>query len=295
MTTSTQHQSFLFFLPLAQQLALLKDDLLEAVDPLLDDPELIEWVRQGLAARRPQSTRTGRPGIAPDRLLRCCVLKHLKGWSFRELERELCSNLIYRRFTHYDAEATPDFTSFSRLFVLLGTSVTQEIHERVVEVACEQGVAQGRKLKTDTTVVESDMHYPTDSSLLADGIRVLSRSLARVAAECKSGAVKMVNHARSVKYRLLEISPAAKSLTPVNQRRMKKSYEQLVALARQVVRPTGKVRKRWQQGKLPVVGSLLSVTTQMARIEHFLPLIGKVIQQTQQRVFGGNRRVEGKS
>ena len=105
----------------------------------------------------------------------------------------------------------------------------------------------------------------------------------------------MVNHARSVKYRLLEISPAAKSLTPVNQRRMKKSYEQLVALARQVVRPTGKVRKRWQQGKLPVVGSLLSVTTQMARIEHFLPLIGKVIQQTQQRVFGGNRRVEGKS
>jgi hypothetical protein len=66
MTTSTQHQSFLFFLPLAQQLALLKDDLLEAVDPLLDDPELIAWVRQGLAARRPQSTRTGRPGIAPD-------------------------------------------------------------------------------------------------------------------------------------------------------------------------------------------------------------------------------------
>jgi hypothetical protein len=90
MTASTQHQSWLFFLPLAQQVALLKDDLLEAVDPLLDDPELIELVRQCPAARRPQSTRTGRPGIAPDRLLRCCELKHMKGWSFRELERELC-------------------------------------------------------------------------------------------------------------------------------------------------------------------------------------------------------------
>jgi hypothetical protein len=108
----------------------------------LDDPELIALVRQCLAARRPQSTRTGRPGIAPDRLLRCCVLKHLKGWSFRELERELCSNLLYRRFTHYDAEATPDFTSFSRLFALLSPSVTQKIHQRVVEVACEHGVAQ---------------------------------------------------------------------------------------------------------------------------------------------------------
>jgi len=74
-------------------------------------------VRQCLAASRPQSTRTGRPGIAPDRLLRCCVLKHLKGWSFRELESELCSNLLYRRFTHYDAEATPDFTSFRRSWV----------------------------------------------------------------------------------------------------------------------------------------------------------------------------------
>ena len=89
MTTSTHHQSFLFFLPLAQQVALLKDDLLEAVDPLLDDPELIDLVRQCLATRHPQSTRTGRPGIAPDRLLRCCLLKHMKGWSFRELEREL--------------------------------------------------------------------------------------------------------------------------------------------------------------------------------------------------------------
>jgi transposase, IS5 family len=176
MIASTQHQSLLFFLPLARQVALLKDDLLDAVDPLLDDPELIDLVRHCLAARRPQSTRTGRPGIAPDRLLRCCVLKHLKGWSFRDLERELCSNLVYRRFTHYDGEATPDFTSFSRLLALLGPSVTLKIHQRVVEVACERGVAQGRKLKTDTTCVESNIHYPTDSSLLSDGIRVLSRS-----------------------------------------------------------------------------------------------------------------------
>ena len=294
MIASTQHQSWLFFLPLAQQVALLKDDLLEAVDPLLHDPELIELVRQCLAGRCPQSTRTGRPGITPDRLLRCCVLKHLKGWSFRDLERELRSNLIYRRFTHYDAEATPDFTSFSRLFALLGPSLTQKVHKRVVQVARERGVTQGRKLKTDTTCVESNIHYPTDSSLLGDGIRVLSRSLARIASECKRGAVKVVNHARTVKYRVLEISRAAKSLTPVNQRRMKKSYQQLLALTRRVVREAGEVRKRWQKGKLPVVGSRLSVTTQMARLEHFLPLVGKVIQQTHQRVFRDNRHVAGK-
>src|SRR5207253_2957353 len=104
MITPSSHQAWLFYSPLAQQAALLKDDLLDPVDQLLDDPALVDLVRQCLAKRSPRSTRTGRRGMAPDRLLRCCVMKHLKGWSFRDLERELRSNLVYRRFTHFDAE-----------------------------------------------------------------------------------------------------------------------------------------------------------------------------------------------
>ena len=83
MIGTTTHQSWLFYSPLAQQASLLKDDLLDPVDTLLTDPELVALVRTCLASRRPKSTRTGRNGIAPDRVLRCCVLKHLKGWSFR--------------------------------------------------------------------------------------------------------------------------------------------------------------------------------------------------------------------
>jgi IS5 family transposase len=86
-------------------------------------------------------------------------MKHLKGWSFRDLERELRSNLVYRRFTHFDAEVTPDFTTFSRSFALLSPSVTEEIHQRVVSLACEQGVAQGDKLRTDTTVDVATLCY----------------------------------------------------------------------------------------------------------------------------------------
>src|SRR5262249_39086061 len=147
MIATIQHQSWLFFLPLAKQASLLKDDLLDPVDQLLDDPELLELVRHCLAARYPASTRTGRTGMAPDRLLRCCVLKHLKGWSFRDLERELRSNLVYRRFTHFDAETTPNFSTFSRTFALLGPSVTEQIHQCVVGLARERGVAHGRKLR----------------------------------------------------------------------------------------------------------------------------------------------------
>ena len=294
MIPSTSHQAWLFYSPLAQQAALLKDDLLDPVDRLLDDPALVDLVRQCLAARYPLSTRTGREAIAPDRLLRCCVMKHLKGWSFRDLERELRSNLVYRRFTHFDAEATPHFTTFSRSFALLSPAVTETIHQRVVALACEQGVARGDKLRTDTTVVESNVHYPTDSSLLGDGIRVLSRSLQRIAAECKNGALEVVDHGRAVKHRLLEISRAAKSLTEVNQQRMQNSYQKLLGLTRGVVRQASEVLQRWAKGRLKVLGKPLRVETQIGQLRHFLPLLEKVMTQTQQRVWGGNCHVEGK-
>jgi len=294
MIDTTTHQSWLFYLPLAQQAALLKDDLLDPVDALLADPELVGLVRTCLAGRHPASTRTGRTGIAPDRVLRCCVLKHLKGWSFRELERELRSNLIYRRFTRFDAEVTPDFSTFSRVFAVLSPAVTEQIHERVVGVARERGVARGRKVRVDTTVVESNVHYPTDSTLLGDGIRVLTRGLVRVAAECRRGAVDVVNHGRAVKYRLLEISRAAKSLTMASRQRMRDSYQKLVALTRRVVRHARDVVRRVASGRLKVVGDPLHVHAQAGLLQHFLPLVEQVIAQTRARVWGGDRHVPGK-
>jgi IS5 family transposase len=240
---------------LAKQAALLKDDLLDPVDQLLDDPALLGLVQQCLAARFPASARTGRPG---------------------------------------DAEATPDFTTFSRTFALLSPQVTEQIHQRVVGLAREQGVAQGRKLRTDTSVVESNVHYPTDSSLLGDGIRVLSRSLVRIAAECKDGALEVVHHGRAVKHRLLEISRAAKSLTEANQQRMRDSYQKLVQLTRGVVRQASEVVQRWGTGRLKVVGKLLRVEAQIGQLRHFVPWVEKVIKQTKERVWGGNCHVQGK-
>ncbi len=294
MIGTTTHQSWLFYLPLAQQVALLKDDLLDPVDKLLADPELVGLVRKCLAGRHPASARTGRTGMAPDRVLRCCVLKHLKGWSFRELERELRSNLIYRRFTRFDAEVTPDFSTFSRVFAVVSPAVTEQIHRRVVGVAREQGVARGRKLRVDTTVVESNIHYPTDSTLLGDGIRVLSRGLARIAGECQRGSVGVVNHGRAVKHRLLEISRAAKSLTKASRQRMRDSYQQLVTLTRGVVRQATDVVQRVAAGRLKVVGDVLRVDAYAGELRHYLPLVEQVITQTKARVWGGNRHVAGK-
>ena len=76
-------------------------------------------------------------------------MKHLKGWSFRDLERELRSNLVYRRFTHFDADTTPDFSVFSRSFALLTPALTTEIHHRVVSLACEFSIARYQQRRRD--------------------------------------------------------------------------------------------------------------------------------------------------
>jgi IS5 family transposase len=107
--------------------------------------------------------------------------------------------------------------------------------------------------------VETNVHFPTDSTLLGDGIRVLSRSLQRITAQCKSSALEVVHHGRAVKHRLLEISRAAKSQTEASRQRMRDSYHQLLALTGKVVRQAGQVLERWKRGKLPVMGSLLKV------------------------------------
>jgi len=142
------------------------------------------------------------------------------------------------------------------------------------------------------SVIESNVHYPTDSSLLGDSIRVLTRSLSKIAKECRQGALEVIGHARAVKYRLLEISRAAKSTTEAGRARLRASYQKLLGLTRGVVRQSQQVLGRLKEGRLPVVGSRLAVFRHMANLEHFLPLAQKVIRQTKERVVLGKEAAE---
>jgi len=294
MISPTVRQTSLFYLAFAHQAALIKDDLLDPIDALLDDPVLVELVRQALVGRSPRSLTMGRGTVAPDRLLRCCALKHLKGWSLRELERELRGSLVYRRFTRFDEAPIPDFSTFCRTFSSLGPAVSHDIHQRVVALAQQARVAPGRKLRVDTTVVESNVHHPADSTLLQDGIRVLTRAVKCIAAECVSGTVNIVDHARSAKWRVLEIHRAARALTEAGRARLTDGYRKLVDLTRNVVAKAEQVTQDLSSGAAPIVGAVVPVLAAEAAICHYAPLVQRVIAQTEARVFGGNTHVPGK-
>lgn len=289
MIGRTTRQASLFYFAFAKDAAALTDDVLDPLDLILDDPILVDLTAQGLASRRARSEDFGRPSMAPDRVLRSLVLKHTMGWSFRQLECELRANLIYRRFTRFFEDTIPDFSSFCRAFAALGPKRTAQIHERVVEMAKEQSVASGRKLRTDTTAVETHIHYPTDSSLLADGIRVLTRGLKRLRAACRAGALKVVDHQRAAKRRVLEICRAAKVLSAAGTAKLKQSYGKLLGLTQSLTRQTKAVLADLQSGKLAAASSedLVDVLKAEAALRHYLPLTEKVIAQTKARIFQG--------
>lgn len=295
MIGSTNRQASLFYFAFAKEVSAIKDVTLDELDALLQDWELLALTAEKLGARRPRSNDFGRPGIAPDRLLRCVVLKHFKSWSFRELEYELRHSLLYRRFTRFFEDPIPDFTSFSRTFALFGPEGTERIHQHVVGKAKQQKLAPGRKLRIDTTAVETNIHYPTDSTLLADSLRVMTRCLKRVAAQGADQSLKVVDHARAAKYRLLEICRSAKSFTEASRVRFKDSYGKLLALSRKVRRQARAVLDQLDAGQLKIkADNLTPVLQAQAQLRHFLPLVDQVIAQTQARIFDGQTHYEGK-
>ena len=281
-----QRQASLFGFAFFKELTHLQDPTLGQIDLLLDDPELVAICSRALAGRGQRSLDFGRSTIAPDRLLRCVVLKHLKGWSFRGLEEELRANLLYRRFTRFYEDPIPDHTVFSRLFALLGTEGPQALHAQVVTRAKALCIARGHCLRTDTTAVETNIHHPSDSSLLADSLRVLSRSLKTIRQNCREGGWRVVDHARATKYRLLEIARAARLLNEAGQQRLKKSYGRLLRLTRAVTSQARAVLNRLSRGELNARPDAVSrVLRQESSLRHYLPLVERVIAQTQARVF----------
>jgi IS5 family transposase len=295
MIGNTNRQASLFFFAFAKEVSAIKDVTLDQIELLLQDDELLALCSNKLGGRRLRSKDFGRPGIAPDRLLRCVVLKHFKSWSFRELEYELRHSLLYRRFTRFFEDPIPDHTCFSRTFALFGPEGTRQIHQRVIQQAQLLKLAPGRKLRVDTTAVETNIHYPTDSSLLADSLRVMTRALKRMARGCAGSSLKVVDHARAAKYRVLEICRAAKSFTETSRARFKASYGKLLGLTRQVRRQAGKALEELKAQNLKTeAGNLLTVLMAEAQLRHYLPLVDKVIAQTQARIFKADTRYEGK-
>ena len=220
---------------IAEEIEDLRETWMRHVDVLLQDEAILLAVHQALSNRWPNSSRHGRLGYPAEVVLRLLILKHVRNWSYAVLEREVRANLVYRDFSRVGAAKMPDAKTMGRWGVALGPGVIKEIHDRIVQIALAQKVVQGRKMRIDTTVVESNIHYPTDSSLLGDGVRVLTRGMRKITELAGVAGTKLRDRSRSVKWRVLEIGRAARGKAAASRDTLKSAYSSLLQATSRVV------------------------------------------------------------
>jgi IS5 family transposase len=261
-------------------------------DQALEDDTLLLIIQQELAKRCKKSKTRGRKATPAEVVLRMLLLKHLRDWSYETLSREVRANLVYRQFTRVGGEKVPDDRTMGNLARQLGPEVIEKLHRRVVEIAQENKIATGRKMRVDTTVVETDIHYPTDSSLLGDGVRVLTRIMKKVTAVAGKAGTQMRDRSRSAKLKVLAIARASRNKTEQGRQKMKKAYLQLLEITSRV---TGQAKKfaaeiagRVKRGNLSVLHKAKK------QLDEMIPRVQQVLLQTRERVLRGNTKAEGK-
>jgi IS5 family transposase len=274
----------------------LWEEWMRQVDALLADRELVQIVYEALAQRWPNSRTRGRPATPAEVVLRLLLLKHMRNWSYRVLEREVRANLVYRQFTRVGAHKVPDAKTLGRLAIALGPEIIEQIHRRVLVIACEKRIVRGRRLRVDTTVVETDIHYPTDSSLLGDGVRVLTRAMKGIAAIAGRTGTRLRDRTRAVGYQVRQIARSSRSRVAQGQERLKVSYRKLLYHTARVVGQAKRFAAEVAAGRKRAHGPLEQIRLEATRayLERMIPLVRQVMHQARERIFKGNTHVPGK-
>jgi IS5 family transposase len=264
----------------------LMDPALRRIDDLLEDEALIDGVLDAMRTRFPKSGQRGRYGTPAEVAVRMLVLKHLKDWSYEQLQWEVTGNLVYRHFCRIDGGKVPDAKTMVRLGQLLDNETLRTLFDRIVKLAVQRRVTRGRKMRVDTTVVETPVRHPSDSRLCEDVTQVLCREVERARSQGVTAPRGFRNVRRSVGRRQREITQISRRPLgrDAKRRALRRPYERLLAITRRVLRQAEQVvqraRRRWQtlSGRARRGVQAMRRTIELGR---------RVIAQTKLRVFRG--------
>lgn len=272
------------------------DGDLRVIDDILSDDGFVDILFSALRRASPKAAKQGRRRIALNQLLRSGVLKHVRNWSMRSLHTEMQRNLDYRAFTQVFEQKTRATSSLCRNLATIDGETIRRLNEHLCGLAREWGVIHGRMYRQDTTVCETNVHYPTDSALLQDGVKVLQRVIQR-AEELVPSLGKLRDRAKSVHHRVFEIARAARAKGEQAQERREQSYRKLLRIVRPVVtaatRAAEKLGESGTTRHLGVVGRLVAEALE-SELDTMVPRVEQVIRQTRARICRGDNNYPNK-
>lgn len=262
------------------------DPLLQGIAGFLDQhADCVELVGQDLQ-RGLKNPATGRHGLTAPQVLGSLTLMRIKNWDYRELRERIADGYTLRGFTQFYSRPVPKHDAFHRAFNRLTPATLQAVNDLVVQAAVDLGLEDGKKLRVDTTVVETNIHWPTDATLLWDTVRTIARDLQRLHDLLPQGAVGFTNRTRSARRRMQEIQ----RLTPKERHDQQvPKYRELIGITQQVVQNAREVLEKTPEAGGQDLRDDLAIHALRKQIEHYSELGDRVIDQARRRVLQGEQ------
>jgi transposase, IS5 family len=262
------------------------DPILKRMSDFLDhQPQILERVRQDLQ-RGLKKPDTGRTAMTPTQVLRSLILMRVKNWDYRELSERIADGYTLRRFTGFYSQRVPKHDAFHRAFNKLRPQTLQALNDSVLKAAVDLGLEDGKRLRVDTTVTETDIHHPTDNTLLWDVVRVLTRLIGRLGGLVPKGIDGFTNRTRSARRRMQEIQRMTARQRHTQQ---KGKYRQLIGITQQVVHNArGVLEKTKDQYAVDPMDDII-IGELRRKIDHYCQLGARVIDQSRRRVLQGEQ------
>jgi len=261
------------------------DPILRAISQFLDQNlTLIEQVRKDLE-RGLKNARTGRNGIAPSQVLRSLVLMRVKNWDYRELQERINDGFTLRSFTGFDSQPVPKHDAFHRAFNRVTPQTLRDINQLVVQAAVQLGLEDGKTLRVDTTVVESNIHYPTDATLLWDAVRTITRLIEDLQEKLPDPVQGFTNRTRSARRRMQAIQRMSAA---ERTRQQEPKYRELIRIAEQVVNNARQVVEKTKAAAASAGADLMAsliIDSLRHEITGYCTLADRVIDQSRRRGF----------
>jgi transposase, IS5 family len=270
--------------------ARISDPILQELDWLLEDPELFCLVQRDLA-RHYKRSNLGRHPVPVEVTLRLVVLRRRKQWSYRQIEQEVRDSPSYRGWVRVYDQPVPDHSTLNDLERLIRVQTQHQINARLLVLAQIQHLTQGYKLRLDASVTETNIHYPTDSGLLLDGVRTLSRWLTGAAPQLsramrERGVCRQ--HVRAARRRARLIGQGSRSQPKLDRHRQVKRqatsqlYAELIQITRTTLDQASQTAQQLSRQKSNPVSQAL-----LLQLDELRPLVERVIDQTVRRVVQG--------
>ena len=270
------------------------EPLLAAISSFLDQQhELIERVRRDLVRGLKKPAR-GRRGLTAPQVLRSLVLMRLKNWDYRELRERIADGLTLRQFADFYCDPVPKHDAFNRGFNRLTPETLKAVNDLLVQAAVKLGLEDGAKLRVDTTVVETDIHHPTDNTLLWDVVRVLTRLLGRLAKALEVRRIKgFRDRRRAAHRRMYEIQRMTtrqrQAPSGAAGSRQTATYRELIGIAEEVVASAAAAVETTATMRGTDLLAAMRIAVLRDEITHYCGLGARVIDQARRRVLDGEQ------